>query len=128
MINKNLLYLVAFAVIVFALHYGFSLVFPTEILEVSTLIKLHSFIFFITTIVIVITNRVTDKMPDKTGFVYLGLVLFKMITSVFFLFPYFSFPLKQSKVIVVNFFIVFLFFIVFEAVSVIKYLNKKNQK
>lgn len=126
--NKSFLYLLVFATFVFSLQLLINLIVPIEILDFKKILKIHGFVFLITTIVIAVTNRVSDKTPDKTGFVYLGFVLFKMITSVVFLFPFFSLPLPQAKVVVVNFFMVFLIYIVFEAKTVVTYLNNKQQK
>lgn len=124
--NKSFLYLLVFAVFVFSLQMLFNFIVPIKILDFKKVLKIHGFIFLITAIVIVITNRITDKTPDKTGFVYLGFILFKMITSVVFLFPFFTLPLPQAKIVVLNFFIVFLIYIVFEAKNIIAYLNSKQ--
>lgn len=126
LMNKSFLKLIFIGVIVFLVQIIFNFLFPAIALNFKDSIKIHGFLFFITLIVITVTNRITDKSSDKTGFVYLGLVLFKMIASIFFLFPYFSLEIAQSKILVVNFFIIFFVYIAFEASSVIKYLNLKQ--
>ncbi len=124
--NKSFIKLLLFFVVVFSLQVIFNFVNPIDSFELKDMLKMHGFVFLITAIVIIVTNKITDKIPDKTGFVYLGFVLFKMIASVLFLYPYFSLPTSQSKIIVINFFIIFFIYIGYEATSVIKYLNSKQ--
>lgn len=118
--------LIVFGVIVFSFQLVFNFLFPVIALNFKDIFKIHGFVFFITFIVITITNQITNKFPDKTGFVYLGFVLFKIAVSSFFLYPYFSLEAFQAKMVVLTFFIVFLVYIVFEATSVINYLNQKQ--
>lgn len=125
--NKSFLKLIIIGVIVFLVQIIFNVLFPAIALNFKDSIKIHGFLFLTTFIVITITNRITDRFPDKTGFVYLGFVLFKMTASVLFLFPYFSLELIQSKMVVINFFVVFFIYIAFEAISIIKYLNLKQK-
>lgn len=124
--NKSFIKLLLFSLAIFFLQVIFNFVVPIYSFELKDIAKIHGFVFLITAIVIIVTNKITDKIPDKTGFVYLGFVLFKMIASVLFLYPYFSLPTSQSKIIVINFFIIFFIYIGYEATSVIKYLNSKQ--
>lgn len=126
--NKSFIKLLLFFVVVFSFQVIVSFIIPFDSFEFKDIAKMHGFVFLITAIVIIVTNKITDKSPDKTGFVYLGFVLFKMIASVLFLYPYFSLPTSQSKIIVINFFIVFFIYIAYEATSVIKYLTLKQNK
>lgn len=124
--NKSFLKLVIFGVVIFIFQILIDYFFPLAILNLKNVVKIHGFVFLITAIVITVTNRITNKSPDKSGFVYLGFVLFKMTLSVFFLYPYFSLELSQAKIIVSNFFIIFFLYIAFEATTIINYLNLKQ--
>lgn len=125
--NKSFFKLIVFGVIIFSFQLVFNFLFPSIILNFKDVIKIHGFMFFITFIVITITNQITNKFSDKTGFVYLGFVLFKIAVSSFFLYPYFSLEAFQAKRVVITFFIVFLIYIVFEVIAVINYLNLKQK-
>ena len=121
--NKSFSKLIFFGVVIFILQILIDYFFPLAILKLKNVVKIHGFVFLITAIVITVTNRITNRSPDKTGFVYLGFVVFKMTLSVFFLYPYFSLELSQAKIIVSNFFIIFFVYIAFEAITIINYLN-----
>lgn len=125
--NKGFFKLIVFGIIVFSFQAVFDFFFPSIALHFKDVVKIHGFVFLTTFIVITITNQITNKFPDKTGFVYLGFVLFKIAVSSFFLYPYFSLEAFQAKRIVITFFIVFLIYIVFEVISVINYLNLKQK-
>lgn len=125
--NKSFFKLIVFGVIIFCFQAVFDFFFPLIALNFKDAVKIHAFVFLTTFIVITITNQITNKFPDKTGFVYLGFVLFKIAVSSFFLQPYFSLDAFQAKMVVITFFVVFLFYIVFEVVTVIKYLNIKQK-
>jgi len=125
--NKGFFKLIVFGVIVFSFQAVFDFFFPTIALPFKDVVKIHGFVFLTTFIVITITNQITNKFPDKTGFVYLGFVLFKIAVSSFFLYPYFSLEAFQAKRVVITFFMVFLIYIVFEVIAVINYLNLKQK-
>lgn len=124
--NKSFLKLIVLGVIIFFLQVVFDFIFPLIALNFKDILKIHGFVFFITFIVIFITNQINSNFPDKTGFVYLGFVLFKIVVSSIFLYPYFSLDAFQAKMVVITFFIVFLMYIVFEVITVINYLHLKQ--
>lgn len=113
---------------VFLIHYTINSLLQNHSLLPIKLIKIHGFVLSITTIVILLSIKIYNLYSDKVGFGYLGLVLFKMIFSVIFLYPNFATKTNETKILVLNFFAVFFIYLIFEVLVLLRYISKKSSR
>lgn len=125
---KSLFSIAAFILTVFIVHYLFNITFQNASISLKKLIKIQGFVLISTTIVVLITLKVIYSKPDKTGFTYLGLVLFKMVTAIVFLFPFLTDVSNETKKLVVHFFIVLFIYLIYEVVFLLRHLNAEQKK
>ena len=125
---KSLFSIAAFILTVFIVHYLFNITFQNASISLKKLIKIQGFVLISTTIVVLITLKVIYTKPDKTGFTYLGLVLFKMVTASVFLFPFLTDVSNETKKLVVHFFIVLFIYLIYEVVFLLRHLNAEQKK
>lgn len=117
--------IVGFVIVVFFLHFLTNRLVSISITE-KNLIKIHLFIILTTIIVIFLSSKILKNFPDKVGFGYMGLMLFKMIASIFFLFPFFSIKTIETKILVANFFSIYFIYLAVEAIVLLNIIKTKN--
>ncbi len=122
-INIYLL-LFVFSLLLFGLHFFLNSTSFFEFILTKELIKIHVFISFFSLMVVFLSGLVIKKFPDKVGFTYLGLVLFKIIASSFLMFSFLSSDKTHGKIIVLNFLVIFFLHIVFEVWFLLGKLKK----
>jgi len=69
---------------------------------------------------------VYKKSQDHAGFAFMGTSLLKMLAAILFLLPGFLSDDKPSFTNILNFFIPYFVFLIFEAIQVIKLINQKE--
>ena len=125
---KSFLSTLGFVLLIFILHYLFNLLFPNASISFDKMLRFHGFIFIITAFVVLLSLKAIYKSPDKAGFTYLGLVLFKMITSIVFLFPYLTEVSRETKTLVFHFFVILFLYLTYEVVFLLRHLNSQQNK
>lgn len=87
-------------------------------------ILLLYFIFFILSLVVLITvSKISEKNFDNTGMVFMIATSVKMVIAFFLARPILH--LQDNKIEKINFFAVFIIFLLIETIIVAKILNKK---
>lgn len=82
------------------------------------------FIFFILSLVVLITvSKISEKNFDNTGMVFMIATSVKMVIAFFLARPILH--LQDNKIEKINFFAVFIIFLLIETIIVAKILNKK---
>lgn len=125
---KSFLSTVVFVLLIFTLHYLFNLVFPKTSISFEKVLRFHGFIFMITALVILLSLKAIYTSPDKAGFTYLGLVLFKMVAAVVFLFPYLTDVTRETKTLVSHFFVILFLYLAYEVIFLLRHLNGQQNK
>lgn len=125
---KSLFSIIAFVITAFIVHYLFNITFQNASISIEKQLRIHGFVFIATTLVVLLTLKVIYTSPDKTGFTYLGLVLFKMAASIIFLFPYLKDVTSETKKLVLHFFIILFLYLTYEVIFLLKHLNAEQKK
>lgn len=83
------------------------------------------FIFFIlTTIVLLIVLKISEKNFDNTGMIFMIATSIKMVFAYFLVRPILQ--IQENKIEKINFFVIFVIFLLIETIIVAKKLNKKQ--
>jgi len=125
---KSFLSILIFVFSVFILHYLFNIVFQSASISFEKQLRFHGFIFIITTLVVLLSLKAIYTSPDKAGFTYLGLVLFKMVASIVFLFPYLTDVTRETKTLVFHFFVILFLYLAYEVIFLLRHLNSQQNK
>lgn len=125
---KSFLSILVFVLSVFIVHYLFNIVFQSASISFEKQLRFHVFIFIITALVVLLSLKAIYTSPDKAGFTYLGLVLFKMVAAIVFLFPYLTDVTRETKKLVLHFFIILFLYLAYEVIFLLKHLNAEQKK
>ncbi|MFN2260557.1 MAG: hypothetical protein ABR595_00635 [Psychroflexus sp.] len=112
-----------FAVVVIAIHFILDYFF--QILNYYSLISIYAFHIIAALAVLAIIHLVYTKSKDHTGFAFMGTSLLKMLAAVLFLLPGFLSENKPEFINIMNFFVPYFIFLVFETLIVVKLINQK---
>ena len=97
----------------------------TGIVTYYTLTSIYAFHIISALLVMGIIHWVYKKSKDHTGFAFMGTSLLKMLAAVIFLLPSFLADAKPDFGNILNFFIPYFLFLIFEAVQVVRLINAK---
>jgi hypothetical protein len=125
---KSFLSISIFVFSVFILHYLFNIVFQSASISFEKQLRFHVFIFIITSLVVLLSLKAIYTSPDKAGFTYLGLVLFKMVAAIVFLFPYLTDVTSETKKLVMHFFVILFLYLTYEVLFLLRHLNAEQNK
>jgi hypothetical protein len=92
---------------------------------VYTLLKLYSFFFIISTVILFILIKVGQVSMTNVGLTFILLTTFKMGIAYIFLKPILQTNLPQTGLEKTNFLIVFLLFLTIETIITIRIINNK---
>ena len=125
---KSFLSVLTFVLLIFSLHYLFNMLFPEASISFEKLLRFHGFIFMITTLVVLLSLKAIYTSPDKAGFTYLGLALFKMVAAAVFLFPYLTDVTRETKTLVFHFFVILFLYLAYEVIFLLRHVNSQQNK
>ena len=112
-----------FSILTFSLHWvvdhQFSVLTYYSILSIYTF---HVVSAFAVAGIVVLVHK---NFKDYAGFAFMGTSLLKMLAAILFLLPGFLSDEKPSLINILNFFIPYFLFLIFEAIQVIKLINIK---
>lgn len=87
---------------------------------------MHSFILFLTLLVMLVLSYIHKKTTDKFGFSFMGAALLKMMASILWLYPLFAERTDLTKPYVLNFMTIYFLYLFYEAAKVFNLLNKSD--
>jgi hypothetical protein len=111
-----------------ALLFGIHLYIISHFFEGTLYFSLWSIYAFNTVLVFgvfLILNYKANQGSDKMYQLFLGLTLLKMVLAIVFLLPLFFEKSEHSQLEVINFFIPYFLFLIFEIFSLNKFLQKR---
>jgi hypothetical protein len=111
-----------FSAVILLIHYSIDLVF--KVVNYYSLYSIYAFHIISALAVATIVQLVYKKTKDYAGFAFMGTSLFKMLAAILFLLPRFLSDDKPEFLNILNFFIPYFLFLIFEAIQVIKLINQ----
>lgn len=87
-------------------------------------LSIYLFHFLATFVIYLSLVFVYKNFPDKTGFAFMGLSLFKMLAAVIFLLPLVLSGVNAVFANILAFFIPYFLYLVFETLYAVKLINK----
>lgn len=114
-----------FSLIIFLMHWGLDTVF--SIITYYSISSIYLFHVLSALAVAGIIQLVYANSKDHAGFAFMGTSLLKMLAAILFLLPGFLSDDKPSFANILNFFVPYFLFLIFEAVQVIKFINPKEE-
>ena len=113
-----------FSVAIFIIHYLIDLV--SNVVTYYSLFSIYVFHTLSALAVAGIVQLVYKNSQDHAGFAFMGTSLLKMLAAILFLLPGFLSDDKPSFINILNFFIPYFLFLIFEAIQVIKLINQEE--
>lgn len=113
-----------FSVVVFAIHLALDSIF--SLLSYYSIFSIYAFHVISALVVAAVIQLVHANYKDYAGFAFMGTSLLKMLAAILFLLPGFLSEDKPSFTNILNFFIPYFLFLIFEAIQVIKLINSKE--
>ena len=84
---------------------------------------LYGLFFLLSAVILIIVIKISEKNFDNTGMVFMIATIIKMVVAFFLVRP--ILPIEDNKIEKINFFIIFILFLLIETILVAKILNKK---
>ena len=85
--------------------------------------QLYGLFFMLSAVILILVTKISEKNFDNTGMVFMIATSIKMVVAFFLVRP--ILPLEDNKIEKINFFIIFILFLLIETILVAKILNKK---
>lgn len=127
-IGRFVLYFTIFALLIFGIAKGVEYIYTDKLILSANFIPVFLFLYLLTLIVYFLGVWGLRIGPENSIFSILGGVVLKMVLSLSFVFYLFlKFP-ENQKVLVVNFFLLYLLFTVFEVMVMLCNLRDQNKK
>ena len=119
--NKGNFWIVIFSVLIsfFSFHYFLNFYLKAYAIGEYELTQIHFFLFISTFIIVFSIALFHNFKPSHTGFLYLALMLLKMIVSVFFLWKWIILKTTASKIIIGHGFAMFLLYLLVEVLFIL---------
>ncbi|PKG41326.1 DUF6168 family protein [Psychroflexus sp. MES1-P1E] len=117
-------FILLISAVIFMIHYSIDLVF--NVVTYYSLFSIYIFHTISALSVAGIVQLVYKNSQDHAGFAFMGTSLLKMLAAILFLLPGFLSDDKPSFTNILNFFIPYFVFLIFEAIQVIKLINQEE--
>ncbi|AFU68792.1 ATP synthase membrane protein [Psychroflexus torquis ATCC 700755] len=117
-------FILLISAVIFMIHYSIDLVF--NVVTYYSLFFIYIFHTISALSVAGVVQLVYKNSKDHAGFAFMGTSLLKMLAAILFLLPGFLSDDKPSFTNILNFFIPYFVFLIFEAIQVIKLINKEE--
>jgi hypothetical protein len=117
------------ALVLFAIHKSAFLLFAPEKFESSFVYSielLYAFFFVFTAIILFILIKINQKNINNVGFSFMFLTSLKMAIAYFFMQPILNSQSIYAGSEKINFFVIFILFLIIETVVTIRILNNKQ--
>jgi len=119
---KKLIPLFSFALILFGLHLALIFFFLKD-QSLSFILGTHAFLFFFLFVGNLAMRKVKSIDPKKVGMTFLTITVFKMLSSIVFIFVIKQNSSLDKNEIIFNFFGVFFLYLIYEVFMAIKELK-----
>ena len=119
---KKLIPLFSFALVLFGLHLALIFFFLKD-QSLSFILGTHSFLFFFLFLGNLAMRKVKSIDPKKVGMTFLTITVFKMLSSIIFIFVIKQNSSIEKNEIILNFFGVFFLYLIYEVFTAIKELK-----
>ncbi|MHA3788462.1 hypothetical protein ACX0HA_09655 [Flavobacterium hauense] len=86
---------------------------------------IYAFLGIATLGILMIMNFIHKNFPDKTGFAFMGLSIFKIAASVIFFIPLMNAQVPNPVGDVLNFFVPYFIYLLVEVVFAVRLINSK---
>jgi len=113
-----------FSTLIILIHWGIDSFF--SIVTYYSFISIYAFHIISAFFVAGTIQWIYANYKDYAGFAFMGTSLFKMLAAILFLLPGFLSDDKPSFTNILNFFVPYFIYLVFEAIQVIKLINPKE--
>lgn len=115
--------IIIFSLGIFFSHWGLDRLL--SVIDYYSLTSIYAFHIISALVVALIIQIVHSNFKDYAGFAFMGTSLLKMLAAILFLLPGFLSEDKPNFINILNFFIPYFLFLIFEAIQVIKLINTK---
>jgi predicted transporter len=122
-ILKKLIFVASPIFIIHVLLFNTNLINGKEADFYYSIPLLYGLFFMLSAVILIIVTKISEKNFDNTGMVFMIATSIKMVVAFFLVRP--ILPLEDNKIEKINFFIIFILFLLIETILVAKILNKK---
>ena len=122
-ILKKLIFVASPIFIIHVLLFNTNLINGKEADFYYSIPLLYGLFFILSAVILIIVTRISERNFDNTGMVFMIATSIKMVVAFFLVRP--ILPLEDNKIEKINFFIIFILFLLIETILVAKILNKK---
>jgi hypothetical protein len=122
-ILKKLIFVALPIFIIHVLLFNANLITVKEADFYYSIPQLYGLFFMLSAVILIIVTKISEKNFDNTGMVFMIATSIKMVVAFFLVRP--ILPLEDNKIEKINFFIIFILFLLIETILVAKILNKK---
>lgn len=122
-ILKKLIFVALPIFIIHVLLFNANLITVKEADFYYSIPQLYGLFFMLSAVILIIVTKISEKNFDNTGMVFMIATSIKMVVAFFLVRP--ILPLEDNKIEKINFFIIFILFLLIETIFVAKILNKK---
>jgi hypothetical protein len=122
-ILKKLIFVALPIFIIHVLLFNANLITVKEADFYYSIPQLYGLFFMLSAVILIIVTKISEKNFDNTGMVFMIATSIKMVVAFFLVRP--ILPLEDNKIEKINFFAIFILFLLFETIIVAKILNKK---
>lgn len=123
-LQNSYISILIFSVVIFFIHWALDSLF--SIITYYSIGSIYLFHVISALVVVGIIQLVYANSKDHAGYAFMGTSLLKMLAAIFFLLPGFLSEDKPSFANIMNFFVPYFLFLIFEAIQVIKLINPKE--
>ena len=122
-ILKKLIFVALPIFIIHVLLFNANLITGKEVNFYYSIPLLYQLFLMLSAVILIIVTKISEKNFDNTGMVFMIATSIKMVVAFFLVRP--ILPLEDNKIEKINFFAIFILFLLFETIIVAKILNKK---
>lgn len=126
LIKNTYVSILIFALVIILLHVVLDNLY--SVIDYYSLTSIYAFHVLSALVVAGTIQLVHANFKDYAGFAFMGTSLLKMLAAILFLLPGLLSENKPNFVNILNFFIPYFLFLIFEAIQVIKLINTKPKE
>ena len=122
-ILKKLIFVALPIFIIHVMLYNANLITGKEVNFYYSIPLLYQLFLMLSAVILIIVTKISEKNFDNTGMVFMIATSIKMVVAYFLVRPILL--IEDNKIEKINFFIIFILFLLIETILVAKILNKK---
>jgi hypothetical protein len=122
-ILKKLIFVALPIFIIHVMLFNANLITGKEVNLYYSIPLLYQLFLMLSAVILIIVTKISEKNFDNTGMVFMIATSIKMVVAYFLVRPILL--IEDNKIEKINFFIIFILFLLIETILVAKILNKK---